>query len=74
MLEHRKIRENLGSKLHDEKNIKDYQQSRIMDPYQKSHELNTEFYSSYPPEVIEHEFINYLIRNNLEYEKDPIKY
>ena len=45
-----------------------------MDPYQKSHELSSEFYSSYPPEVIEHEFINYLIRNNLEYEKDPIKY
>ena len=45
-----------------------------MDPYQKSHELNTEFYSSYPPEVIEYEFIKYLIRNNLEYEIDPIKY
>ena len=45
-----------------------------MDPYQKSHELSTEFYSSYPPEVIEHEFINYLIRNKLEYEKDLKKY
>jgi hypothetical protein len=45
-----------------------------MDPYVKSRELNIEFYSSYPPEVIENDFINYLIRNKLEYEKDPIKY
>jgi hypothetical protein len=45
-----------------------------MDPYQKSRELITEFYSSYPPEIIENEFINYLMRNKLEYEKDTKKY
>ena len=36
-----------------------------IDSYEKIYEFNTEFYSSFPPEIIEDAFINYLTLNNL---------
>ena len=38
-----------------------------MDPYEKVYEFNTEFFSSYPPKMIEEAFINYLTENELEF-------
>jgi hypothetical protein len=38
-----------------------------MDSYEKIYEFNTEFYSSYPPEMIEEAFIGYLTRKNFEF-------
>ena len=50
--------------LKDEKSDEN-QISIKMDSYEKIYEFNTEFYSSYPPEIIEDAFINYLTLNNL---------